>query len=160
MSRRAPIPSYAVQHGSDFFSPAFSGMVEYELFYFLQPNETEWSGPYPEASIDGYWKFEQHLKNERHRSFYAARDEDFFVQVQTVGRYLRMRRLPEGPVKKLSDWKQLTIDVPMLVNPMATRYDYERALSRANYLRDRGFGIFVPWIDEGNGLWVNRVGET
>lgn len=154
MNRLAPVPSDAIQRGADFFvPPALNNPTGGDPRYLL-PGETEWWGPYP---VSG--EHAAHFRWDLHSMVHFAdtlRRSDVHLQVLSAGRYIRIRRLVHGPAHKLSDWKQLPADTPLLVHPNPSPDDVERATTRVKYMRDKGFGRYRHWADAAGALWVTR----
>ncbi len=148
---RGPVP--ITRKGDDFFRLARPA-CESDCLY-LEIGQTDWRGPFslcedwgPTFRAEARWAkklAEQMTKDGMH------------LHTQVVGLYIRTRRLPEGPVNKLSDWYQLPAGVPMLVNPYPTADDIEKALTRVRYMRNKGCGRFRSWTDESGALWAERL---
>jgi hypothetical protein len=122
---------------------------------YLMPGQTEWFGPSPLDGDDAHW-----LRWHRRYADDWANDAakvGIKLHVQTVGAYIRTHRLHEGPVRKLSDWRQLPPGVPMLLNPHPTSDDVEKALNRVKYMRTNDFGLFRSWTDDTGALWTERL---
>ncbi|WP_322965875.1 hypothetical protein [Sphingomonas fuzhouensis] len=146
-------PVEIIQRGTDYFRRYRQG-CDSDSFY-LKPGETDWHGPYP-SDPHRAWEQRSELKWAIQRAVKAGKS-GISLQVQRVGPFIRTRCLPQGPAKKLSDWYQLPTGVPMLLNPLATAEDAERARVRAGYVRHKGRGSFRTWTDEAGALWVERL---
>lgn len=146
-------PDGAVFDGSDIFREARPLPRDNDASY-LQPGQTEWFGPMP-LDFDGGYGLRRHCEDLQQRAIDAAR-KGVHLHIQAAGAYIRTHRLREGPTKKLSDWKQLPSGVPMLLNPLPTAADVERAISRVRYMKLHGFGRYQSWTDDAGALWVER----
>lgn len=140
--------------GENFFWEAAQGYRDNDPLYLL-PGQSDWLGPIPADLEDGRWL--RYLREGADQAAKYAANEGIYFLVQTVGEYIRTHRLRTGPAKKLSDWKQLPANTPLLINPCSTPDDFEKALSRAKYLQRKGLGCFRVWTDEGSALWVERL---
>lgn len=81
---------------------------------------------------------------------------DEFYSVRRIGRFVRIRRLARGPVRKLSDWHQLSDGDCMLVHPEPTDEDLQRADSRIWYLAQQGARGYHAILDGAGALWICR----
>ncbi|MGA1799280.1 hypothetical protein VH567_10935 [Sphingomonas sp. 4RDLI-65] len=148
------LPDYAEVRGDDIFYRACPGPRDNDATYLL-PGQTEWFGPFPTEGEDEYL-----LRWHRRWADADAKRAactGIHLQVQTVGALIRTHRLAEGPAKKLSDWKQLTVGRTMLVDPHPDDDRIERATTRVRYMRHKGFGDFRTWTDADGALWVERL---
>lgn len=146
-------PVEIIQRGTDYFRRYRPG-CDSDSFY-LKAGETDWHGPYP-SNPDRAWEQRHEFDSAVRRAAKAGRS-GIPLQVQCVGQFIRTRRLPDGPAKKLSDWYQLPPGVPMLLNPCPTAEDVEQARCRVSYLRYKGRGQYRQWTDDAGELWVERL---
>jgi hypothetical protein len=76
---------------------------------------------------------------------------------RAIDRFLCVRQLPSGPIRKLSDWEQLDVGRSILWHPEADDGAISLAEGRAARLRRQGRGHFdVQHRDDGT-LWVTRT---
>lgn len=148
------LPDYAAIHDSDIFWRAVPRWRDNDSSYLL-PGQTEWFGPTPVEGDEACW-LGRHEEEAIRLAKLAAR-RGIHLHIQTVGAYIRTHRLRVGPTKKLSDWIELPAGVLMLLNPLPTAEDVERAINRGRYMRLKGFGQFRSWTDDGGRLWAERL---
>lgn len=148
---RGPVP--IDRHGDDFFRLA-RPFCESDCLY-LEVGQTDWHGPFSLCKKWGpTFRHEARMAKKLSEKMGA---EGVHLHTQVVGLYIRTRRLPHGPVKKLSDWYQLPPGVPMLTNPCSTADDVEKARARTRYIQNKGYGRFRSWTDDAGALWVERL---
>lgn len=132
--------------------------VEYDIWGelgwpTLKVGETAWLSP-PTGFDSEYWPLQRVLQSSLHEAARLAK-QGVHYHVQQVGTYVRVRRL-RHPTAKLADWRELNIGERMLVNPASTPEDIERANVRLGYMRHKGQGRFLCYVDEVGALWVTR----
>lgn len=81
-----------------------------------------------------------------------------WMTARPVDRYVCVRQLPSGPIRKLSEWDQLNIGRSILWHPEPDDSEVERAVGRVNYLKDKGRGAFALAMPHNGSLWVQRTG--
>lgn len=148
------LPEYAAIRGNDIFWRALPQWRDNDSSYLL-PGQTEWFGPSPLDGDEACWLGWHEEKAVRLAELAARRG--IHLHVQIAGAYVRTHRLREGPTRKLSDWKELPSGVSMLLNPLPTAEDVERAINRARYMRLKDFGHFRSWTDDAGALWAERA---
>jgi len=80
-----------------------------------------------------------------------------WVSRRVAGRFLCMRRLPSGPIMKLSEWEQLEVGMSILWHPEPSASEQDQAKARASYLQGKGRGRFKTQQRADCTLWVSRV---
>lgn len=120
----------------------------------LEVGETEWYGPHPLDGSESEW-IKTHLQETTQHAKVASR-QGIHLHVTVVGEYIRTRRLIYGPVRRLSDWDQLPVSTPMLLNPAPSPDDTEQALNRTKYMWYNRYIRFRIWTDTTGALWVER----
>lgn len=154
MSGASYPPQRIVRQGNDTFrkaGPHYRTWPDPDL----EVGETEWYGPHPLDGSESEW-IKTHLADTKHHAKVASR-RGIHLHVKVVGEYIRTRRLIYGPVRSLSDWDQLSVDTPMLLNPAPSPEDIELALNRTKYMRYNRYIRFHTWTDSAGALWVERL---
>jgi hypothetical protein len=75
---------------------------------------------------------------------------------RAIDRFLCVRQLPIGPIRKLSDWEQLDVGRSILWHPEPDDQMITFAEDRAARLRAQGRGHFDVQHREDGTLWVGR----
>lgn len=73
-----------------------------------------------------------------------------------VGTYFRVFRLWKGPVRKLSDWRQLPVGSSMLLSLDESEKEEDIAVFRQRYLAMQGCGNFTVETRDDGSLWVSK----
>ena len=83
------------------------------------------------------------------------RDGQFFTSF-AAGVFTCLRRLPYGPVRKLSQWDQLSVGLTILLHPTPTDQEIVQAFNRVTFLKNQRRGWFVPHVRDDGSLWLSR----
>ena len=153
MSGAGYSPQVIARKGNDIFLKA--GPHCRPSYPDLEVGETEWYGPHPLNGSESEW-IETHLVETTQHAKVASR-KGVHLHVQVVGGYIRTRRVTNGPVRKLSDWDQLPVSTPMLLNPAPSSDDIEQALNRTKYMWHNRYVRFHTSTDSAGALWVERL---
>jgi len=86
----------------------------------------------------------------------STADGEWF-SFRAIGRFLCVRQLPSGPIRKLSDWEQLDVGRSILWHPEPDDAEVGLAQGRAARLRAQGRGRFDVHHREDGTLWVGRT---
>lgn len=73
-----------------------------------------------------------------------------------VGTYFRVFRLWNGPVRKLSDWRQMPVGSSMLLSLDGCEKEEDIAVFRQQYLAAQGCGTFSLGTRDDGSLWVSK----
>lgn len=154
MTNASHPPQVIVRKGDNIFRKAGPNTLAW-AHSDLKIGETEWYGPHPLDGEEAFW-IDLHL-NELGRCAKLAARSGIHLHVQVVGEYIRTRRVTNGPVRKLSDWDQLPVSTPMLLNPAPSSDDIEQALNRTKYMWHNRYVRFHTSTDSAGALWVERL---
>lgn len=82
-------------------------------------------------------------------------DHGMPVELYAAGRFICLRRLRYGPVRKLTMWDQMEKGDEFLLHPEPTSEDIRLAMGRADRFRRAGRKDIHPWIRDHDGtLWL------
>jgi hypothetical protein len=117
-------------------------------FYALPDRVTLWFGPFPDDEL-------RHRLAGRYEDACWMADPNSEFHTTVVGAYVRVRRLRQAPVHKLSDWYDLLPGEQMMLHPQPSQAEVRAALSRTKYLRTRGLQFSASQKDDSS-LWASR----
>lgn len=155
MSAALPPSSPTTSGSNNFFRPI--DWSKDDDWSYLSIGQSEWRSPtLPGAA--GERQLLRELAICKAEALRLSQRRQFF-SVKRIGGYVRIRRLPDGPVRKLSDWILLQNGDCMLAHPAPTEADLKEADTRIWYLSQKGERGYHLAIDHG-GLWVCRGHTT
>lgn len=133
--------------------------------WFADCNDDSWAGRVPDLVWLTFWIefLSAREASSLARSFYRdyktrPLPDGAWISGRAVDRYICLRRLPTGPIYKLSEWDQLDTGRVILLHPEPSDEDVSLAEGRASRFRREGRGRFdVQHRDDGT-LWVTKLG--